>query len=94
MLPITHHQEVIREPVVREADVAGEVLITDLGLRGVWQPQTEVLFDIHVIDTDAQSHVCCTVLSSAERKRSVYIHPGFTGIFFSLYAISEWVHGM
>ena len=25
-------------------------------MRGVWQPQADVLFDIHVIDTDAQSH--------------------------------------
>ena len=28
----------------------------DLGIRGVWQPQVEVLFDVRVIDTDAPSH--------------------------------------
>ena len=41
------------EPVVREADEARGIsaFITDLGVRGVWQPQTEALFDIGVIDT-------------------------------------------
>ena len=46
--------------------------MTDLGMRGVWQPQTEALFDIRVIDTDAQFHVRRTVaavLSSAEREK-------------------------
>ena len=43
------------EPVVKEADEAREisVLVADLNLRGIWQPQAEALFDIHVIDTDA-----------------------------------------
>lgn len=36
-------------------------LIADLGVRGVWQPQTEALFDIRVIDTDAQSNAHCSV---------------------------------
>ena len=29
----------------------------DLGIRGVWTPQVEALFDIKVIDTDAPSHL-------------------------------------
>ena len=32
-------------------------LVTDLGVRGVWQPQTQALFDVRVIDTDAPSHL-------------------------------------
>ena len=28
----------------------------DLGVRGVWQPQAEALFDFKVIDTDARSY--------------------------------------
>ena len=50
--------KVTREPVLREADEARGIsaLVADLGVRGVWQPQAEALFDICVIDTDAQSH--------------------------------------
>ena len=44
----------------------------DLAVRGVWERQTEVLFDIRVIDTDAQSYVNCTpmeVLGVAEKEK-------------------------
>ena len=39
-------KEVIREPVVREADEASGIsaLVADLSVRGIWQPQVEVLF--------------------------------------------------
>ena len=46
-------------------------MIADLCVRSVWQPQTEGLFDICVIVTDAQSHVRHTVaavFSLPERK--------------------------
>ena len=48
----------IKEPVVREADVnnGDGGLRLDLGIRGVWQPQAEALFDIKVINIDAPSH--------------------------------------
>ena len=50
-----------------EADDARAVtaLVADLGVRGMWQPQTEALIDVRVVDTDAPSHahtpysVCC-----------------------------------
>ena len=51
--------QVIREPVVWEGtDPASDDpgLRLDLGIRGVWQPQVEALFDIRVIDTDAPSY--------------------------------------
>ena len=43
---------------MREADTktGTPALIADLAIHGVWLPQTEVLFDIKVIDTDAQSY--------------------------------------
>ena len=44
-------------------------LVADLYVRGLWIPQSETLFDIHVVDTDAQSYQSQTplaVLSSAE----------------------------
>ena len=47
-------------------------------MRGVWQPQAEALFDVHVVDTDAQSYsqrAVMAVLSSAEReKKRKYAH--------------------
>ena len=51
--------QVVREPIVKEADskADGPGLRTDLGIRGIWTPQVEVLFDIKVIDTDAPSHL-------------------------------------
>ena len=57
------YKEVIREPVVREADDKNNVpaLIADLGVRGCWQPQVVTLFDIQVVDTDAKSYVQCNV---------------------------------
>ena len=59
---------------MREPDEARNLpaLVADLEVRGVWQPQTEALFDIRVIDTDAQSHVqrsVDAVLASAEREK-------------------------
>ena len=74
------YREVIREPIVRDAnDSAGiPALVADLGVRGVWQPQAEALFDVRVVDTDAQSYsqrAVTAVLSSAEReKKRKYAH--------------------
>ena len=52
------HMQVVREPIVREAEtqVDDSGLRLDLGVRGVWQPQAEALFDFKVIDTDAPSY--------------------------------------
>ena len=44
------------EPVVKESDDESPALVADLAVRGVWLPQAEALFDIRVIDTDAQSY--------------------------------------
>ena len=70
--------QVIREPVVREDDPASgdPGLHLNLGIRGVWQPQVEALFDIHVIDTDAPSYRQCSPISvldsGAVEKKRVY----------------------
>eukprot|EP00923_Selenidium_pygospionis_P002843 GHVN01004364.1.p1 GENE.GHVN01004364.1~~GHVN01004364.1.p1 ORF type:complete len:695 (+),score=78.46 GHVN01004364.1:2-2086(+) len=50
-------RQVIREPEIVRSDGEREGLVADLAVRGVFQPQTEALFDICVIDTDAQSHL-------------------------------------
>ena len=57
------YKDVVREPIVQEADDASgrPALIADLSIRGVWQPQTAVLLDVRVVDTDAQSYACRTV---------------------------------
>ncbi|KAL5493238.1 hypothetical protein EMCRGX_G014385 [Ephydatia muelleri] len=59
---------------VRDADpVRGlPALVADLGVRGLWAAQTEALFDIRVMDTDAQSYISRTVdsvLLSAENEK-------------------------
>ena len=48
--------QVKREPIVSEDDDDG-IFISDLGIRGVWSPQSEALFDIRVTGTDAQSYL-------------------------------------
>ena len=62
------------EPIVKDAqdDDSGEVLIADLCVRGVWLPQSEALFDVRIVDTDAQSYLGQTptsVLLSAEKEK-------------------------
>jgi hypothetical protein len=64
-------KEVVSEPVIREREdfTNTPALIADLGVRGVWAPQTMALFDIRVTDTDAPSystHSIQSVLSNAE----------------------------
>ena len=61
---------------------ASDTLIADLCVRCVWHPQTEALFDIRVVDTDAQSYCACTphaVLCSAEAEKKAQIHAGLSG---------------
>ena len=50
--------KVIKEPTVNKATVISSDprLRLDLGVRGVWQPQVEALFDVCVVDTDTPSH--------------------------------------
>ena len=53
-------------------DNSGEVLIADLCVWGVWLPQAETLFNICIIDTDAQSYLGQSptqVLSVAENEK-------------------------
>ena len=64
---------VLKEPIVREPEPSSN----NVGLRldlGVRSPQTEALFDIHIIDTDAPSYKHCTpeaVLESAAKEKDV-----------------------
>ena len=63
---------VVKEPVVNDGSAGSDTLIADLCVHGVWEAQTEALFDIRVIDTDARSY--CTrgpkdVLGTAEGEK-------------------------
>ena len=62
--------------VVEAGDRHSETLVADLCIRGVWLPQAEALFDIRVVDTDAQSylrHAPSRVLYNAEvEKKNKY----------------------
>ena len=44
----------VKEPVVRDGSAGANTLIADhdLCVQGVWEPQTEALFGIRVVDTD------------------------------------------
>ena len=45
------YRDVVREPIVRESNESRGInaLVAELRVRGVWQPQTAALFDIHVV---------------------------------------------
>eukprot|EP00923_Selenidium_pygospionis_P017780 GHVN01031242.1.p1 GENE.GHVN01031242.1~~GHVN01031242.1.p1 ORF type:complete len:519 (+),score=81.03 GHVN01031242.1:1174-2730(+) len=65
-------RQVVREPEVVKGCDRQQGLVADLAVRGVFQPQAEALFDICVVDTDAQSHVRKTpaeVLAEAAKKK-------------------------
>ena len=71
------YKDVVREPIVQEADDSRgrPALIADLSIRGVWQPQTAALLDVRVIDTDAQSYasalsMLCYVQQNRKRKEN------------------------
>ena len=72
-------EEVIREPVMGEAGYQRGVsaVITDLGIRGVWHPQTKAFFDICVMDTDTWFHdqrsVTAVLASAEEEKKRRYL---------------------
>ena len=66
------YKEVVREPIVCEGSENSPALIADLGVRGVWIPQAEALFDVRVTDTDAASYVnrsVSAVLATAEEEK-------------------------
>ena len=66
------YREVVREPKLCDGDNDSPALIADLGVRGVWIPQGDALFDVRVVDTDATSYVnhsVSTVLASAEEEK-------------------------
>ena len=71
------YSHVTPEPVVREQGTGpseGGGLVCDLAVRGVWNPQTQVLFDFKIVNTDAHSYinrpVRAVLESAAAMKRS------------------------
>ena len=89
-------RDVIRELIVRDADLVRGLpaLVADLSVRGMWAAQTEALFDIRVMDTDAQSYTSRTVdsvlLSAKNEKKKKYLqavearHASFTPFVTSI----------
>ena len=63
---------VTKESIVHDNSDGVDTLIADLYARGVWEPQADALFDIRVVDTDAQPYRACTpqdVLHTAEGEK-------------------------
>ena len=57
---------------LQPAPTGPPTLIADICIRGLWQPQTVALLDVHVVDTDAPSYMHRTtvaVLSNAEQEK-------------------------
>ena len=46
---------VVEEPVMHDGSAGANTSIADLCVRGISEPQTEALFNIRVVDTDARS---------------------------------------
>ena len=71
------YQDVICEPIVLEGGDGVPALIADLGIRGVWHPQIEALFDGRVTDADAPSYMSCSVadllIAAEEEKKKKYL---------------------
>ena len=87
------YKNVVREPVVCDSDADGPGLIADLGVRGVWQPQGEALFDVCVVDTDAQSYISRSVVdvlvgAEEEKKRKYRFAAEAYHASFSSFAVS------
>ena len=86
------YKDVIREPVVCEGNAEVPALVADLGIRGVWLPQTEALLDIQVTDADAPSYLTRSVgnvlAMAEEEKTKVCISRGTTPLEIS-YACPE-----
>ena len=72
------------EPIVKEAHDGdfSDVLVADLCIRGVWLPQAEALFDIRIIDTDAQSYLsqppASVILTAENEKKRKYLDASVT----------------
>ena len=72
-------KQVVREPVVQynSSDPPRDILVADVGVRGVWQPQATALFDVRVVDSDAPSYSSKSpqsVLKTAKReKKNKYV---------------------
>ena len=93
------YKDVICEPVVCEGNAEVPALVTDLGIRGVWLPQTELLLDIRVADVDAPSYLTCSVgnvLAMAEegKNESMYLLlKPVVDLFLSLCCDGRWCIG-
>ena len=64
--------DVLKEPIVSEADESTTTLVADLGVHSIWQPQVDDLLDVWVIDIDAPSHIdrtVSTVLGTSENEK-------------------------
>ena len=57
------------ELIIQDSSNEHDVLVADLGICGVWQPQAEALFDINMDTQSYQSHSPQTILASAEAEK-------------------------
>jgi len=78
--------------------IINDVLVADLCVRGVWLPQAETLFDIRIINTNAQSYLSqppvSVILTAENEKKRKYLDASvarrahFTPLCFSVDGIA------
>ena len=81
------YKDAVKEPIVCECEGDGMALIADFGVKGMWQPQVEALFDIRVTDTDAPSYVAesvSSILAAAEEEKKMKYRAGVEACHASL----------
>ena len=70
----------MREAIVCDGSDDSDILIADLCVWGIWQPQVETLFDIRVVDTDDPSYCAHTPCSAEAEKGKIFARLlGFCG---------------
>jgi len=87
---------VLKEPVVCDGSAGNsDMLIADLCIHGIWQPQTKVLLDIRVINTPGLILLKLLLLCCVWQKlrRIVNIHRlvmPVVPLFYPLMCLSRW----
>ena len=73
MLAIANGNQIVKEPVIREADPenTSDGLLADLAVRGLWYLQAEALIDIRADAESYRHHSVEAVIKLAEIEKKI-----------------------
>eukprot|EP00731_Ephydatia_muelleri_P014461 Em0008g181a len=80
---------IVNEDTVTSSDPG---LRLDQGITGVWQPQVEPLFDVHVVGTDTAIEHLMQFLSLAHRRKRECIKVGRRQMRHLLFSVDGLLH--